>query len=339
MISVLVIDDSALIRSLLSEIINQHPLLSLAGTARDAFVAKEMVNKLHPDVIILDIEMPKVSGLVFLDRLMKARPTPVLMFSSLTEEGAQATIDALSLGAVDFIAKPKLDIANKINEFRDELTDKVLLASQANIARRPHIPLAPKQLVVATEKLLVAVGASTGGTEAIREVLVELPENFPAVLVAQHMPAGFTASFAQRLNKLCKMRVVEASHDMLIHAGTIYIAPGEHHLTVSSKNDCYYCCLTTSAKVNGHRPSVDTLFNSVAQVYGKKSAGVILTGMGKDGAQGLKAMHDTGAETIAQSEASCVVFGMPKEAIKLNAAGKVQDLQGISVLLFNWAAG
>ena len=338
MISVLVVDDSALVRSMLSEIINDHPLLTLVGTAPDAYVAKRMVNEFKPDVITLDIEMPKVSGLVFLDRLMKARPTPVVMFSSLTEYGAAATIEALELGAVDFIAKPKLNIANKVSSFSDELTEKILQASQVRIDKRPNLQTSAELPLVkyTGNNLIIALGASTGGTEAIRKVLVDLPARFPAIVISQHMPAGFTASFARRLDKLCKVHVKEAEQDEQVTAGNVYIAPGDYHLELVRSADGYRISLSQAEKVNNHRPSVDVMFASVAKQLGANAAGVILTGMGKDGAVGLKAMQASGAQTMAQSKESCVIFGMPKEAIKCDAVNETLDISEISSALANW---
>ena len=337
MITVLIVDDSALVRAVLSEIVEQHPLLTLVGAAPDAYAAKRMVNEFSPDVITLDVEMPKVNGLVFLDRLMKARPTPVVMFSSLTEQGAMATMEALALGAVDFLPKPKLDIANKIKEFEQALTDKILLASQAKLKIMPSAPQRIKSVSEVSDLSVIAIGASTGGTEAIRHVLSELPENFPPIVISQHMPQGFTQSFAQRLNNLCQLHVVEATHHQQLESGHVYIAPGDYHLEVKPANSGYRISLSDAEKVNNHRPSVDVMFNSVAQTVGRHAIGVILTGMGKDGAQGLASMKDAGAETIAQSEDSCLIYGMPKEAVRIGAAKQQKDLADISSALYQWA--
>ncbi|MDM7862184.1 chemotaxis response regulator protein-glutamate methylesterase [Alteromonas sp. ASW11-36] len=337
MITVLVVDDSALVRALLSEMIDNHPLLTLVGAAANAFIAKRMVNELKPDVITLDVEMPEVNGLVFLDRLMKARPTPVVMFSSLTEQGALATMEALALGAVDFLPKPKLDIANKVKEFEQELTDKILLASQAKLDIMPTSTQTVRNVSEVSNLSLVAIGASTGGTEAIRHILMELPKSFPAVVVSQHMPKGFTQSFAQRLNSLCQLTVVEATQGQPIKQGHVYIAPGDYHLEIQDTNDGYKIKLSQTDKVNNHRPSIDVMFNSVAQIAGRRAAGVLLTGMGKDGAQGLAQMKQAGGETIAQSEASCLIYGMPKEAVRIGAASQQKDLADISSALYQWA--
>ena len=315
MISVLVVDDSALIRALLSEVIEQHPLLDLVGAAPDAYIAKQMVNELKPDVITLDIEMPKVNGLVFLDRLMKARPTPVVMFSSLTQNGTEATIRALELGAVDFIAKPIFNVAEKLEEFSQELTDKIVLASQAklDLYKISRMPLLKVDDSIGD--VVIAIGASTGGTEALKSILLNLPVNFPPILIVQHMPAGFTTSFAARLNGLCSIQVKEAIDGEKLVRGCAYIAPGDYHMKVRQGANGYSISLDQHDKISGHRPSVDVLFASIADQVGQNAIGVIMTGMGKDGASGLKHMRDKGARTLAQSEDTCVVFGMPQKAI------------------------
>ncbi len=336
MISVLVVDDSSLIRSLLSEIVESHPLLSLAGAAPDAFVAKQMVNERNPDVITLDIEMPKVNGLTFLDRLMKARPTPVVMFSSLTEKGADATMMALELGAVDFIAKPKLDIAKNVQAFQQELTDKILAAAQVKVAKRSLPARKSYEINYTGTELVIGIGASTGGTEAIKAVLRDLPASFPAIVISQHMPPGFTASFAARLDSLCKMSVSEAKDGERILPGHIYIAPGNDHLKVVRSGADFRVKLDRGEKVSGHRPSVDVMFNSLAESAKGNALGVILTGMGKDGAAGLLKMREQGASTLAQSEETCIVFGMPKEAIARGAVTKVSALGDIADDMTQW---
>lgn len=338
MISVLVVDDSALIRRLLTEIIEGHPLLSLAGAAPDAFVAKQMVNERDPDVITLDIEMPKVNGLTFLDRLMKARPTPVVMFSSLTEKGADATMMALELGAVDFIAKPKLDIAKNVQAFQQELTDKILAAAQVKVAKRTAPARKSYEISYSGTELVIGIGASTGGTEAIKEVLRDLPASFPAIVISQHMPPGFTASFAARLDSQCKMSVSEAKDGERILPGHIYIAPGNDHLKVVRSGADYRIKLDQGDKVSGHRPSVDVMFDSLAENVKANSLGVILTGMGKDGAAGLLNMRQQGAHTLAQNEQTCIVFGMPKEAIARGGASQVLGLDDVAQGMSDWVS-
>lgn len=337
-ISVLVVDDSALIRSLLVEIINDQPDMHTIGAAHDAYAAKEMVNQFSPDVITLDIEMPKVDGLTFLDRLMKARPTPVLMISTLTEQGAEATIKALEIGAVDYIPKPKLGVAQGINDYAELIADKIRLASQANVKKqRPsaNISKPRKMLNTGTEKI-VAIGASTGGTEAIKRVVESLPANFPATVITQHMPPGFTQSFAQRLNSICNVMVKEAEHNERILPGHAYIAPGDKHLLIKRSGADYRIIIDDSPRMSGHKPSVDKMFNSLAQSAGKNTIAVMLTGMGKDGAEGIRKLRDLGNYTIAQNEESCVVYGMPKEAIKRDAIIDVLHIDDIADALIKY---
>ncbi len=339
-IGVLVVDDSALVRSLLSEIINQQADMHVVGVAKDAYVAKDMVNSLCPDVITLDIEMPKVSGLTFLDKLMKARPTPVLMISTLTEQSADATLKALELGAVDFFAKPKLGVSEGIAVYQQEIVDKIRLVSQAKVlsTRRTSSNREIHPFDGSSKQKIIAIGASTGGCEAIKLVLESLPTNSPPVVIVQHMPAGFTASFAQRLNGVCKVTVKEAQNDEVLTQGSVYIAPGNKHLLILDQNGEYRVKLSEGERVSGHRPSVDVLFNSLAQTAGKHAVATILTGMGKDGAKGLLALRQSGAYTLAQSESSCVIFGMPKEAVKIGGAMEQTDLDLIAQRLLERAA-
>jgi two-component system, chemotaxis family, protein-glutamate methylesterase/glutaminase len=326
-IKVLVVDDSALIRSLLSEIVKQEKDFVLVGAAPDAYVARELVNRFSPDVITLDVEMPKVDGLTFLDKLMKARPTPVLMISTLTEQGAEATIRALELGAIDYIAKPKLGVAEGIREFQNVIVEKIRIAASANVKRIRTKTLTDRvfQPILGTEKI-IAIGASTGGTEAIKEVLIDLPANCPAVVITQHMPPGFTRSFAKRLDTLCKMRVKEAEDGERILPGCAYIAPGDFHMKIIRSGADYRVKLDDSARVTGHKPSVNVMFESLVMCAGKNIVAVLLTGMGKDGASGLLKIKEAGGYTLVQSEASCVVFGMPREAIALGAEYEVLPL-------------
>ena len=330
-IKVLVVDDSALIRSLLSEIIKSENDLFLVGAAPDAYAARDLVNRFKPDVITLDIEMPKVDGLTFLEKLMKAHPTPVIMISTLTEKGANATLRALELGAIDFIAKPKLGVAQGIESYRQLIIEKIRLAAQTKVKHLTRQASTTKLTVnySGTEKI-IAVGASTGGTEAIKEFMMQLPSNSPAVVISQHMPAGFTTSFAKRLNSLCKINVVEAQGGERILPGNAYLAPGNYHLLIERSGADYRLALSDSALVSGHRPSVDVMFNSLANCAAQNTIALIMTGMGKDGASGMYSLHQSGAYTLAQDEASCVVFGMPKEAINLGGVDKILPLNKLA---------
>jgi len=330
-IKVLVVDDSALIRSLLGEIIKDEPGLSLVGAAPDAYAARDMVNQFAPDVITLDVEMPKVDGLTFLDRLMKARPTPVLMISTLTEQGADVTLQALELGAVDFIPKPKIGIAEGINEYRDCIVEKIRLASGARVGRRLATPLnRPKKVKFSSTEKIIAVGASTGGTEAIKTFLMQLPANCPAVVITQHMPPGFTSKFASRLDNLCSVTVREAQNGERLLPGHAYLAPGDYHLMVQRSGADYIVQLDDGERVSGHKPSVDVMFDSLVHCAAINTVAVLLTGMGKDGARSMKALRDNGAYTLAQDEASSVVYGMPREAAKLGATDAILPLEAIA---------
>jgi len=340
-IKVLVIDDSALIRGVLKEIINRETDMECVGAAPDPLVARELIKALNPDVLTLDVEMPKMDGLDFLARLMRLRPMPVLMISTLTEGGSNITFRALELGAVDFVAKPKLDIARGMEEYAIEITDKIRAVAQAQVRKKIIDPLihekfsadailpSAKGRYSSTEKLIV-IGASTGGTEAIKEVLIQLPADAPGVLVTQHMPEHFTKSFADRLNTLCKISVKEAEHNERVLPGHAYIAPGNSHLLLKRSGANYVVKLDQGPLVNRHRPSVDVLFRSAANVAGANAVGIILTGMGKDGVQGMLEMKQAGSHTIAQDEATCVVFGMPKEAISAGGVCEVLPLQNIA---------
>ncbi|MEX3937479.1 chemotaxis response regulator protein-glutamate methylesterase [Paraburkholderia phymatum] len=344
-IKVLCVDDSALIRSLMTEIINSQPDMTVVATAPDPLVARELIKQHNPDVLTLDVEMPRMDGLDFLEKLMRLRPMPVVMVSSLTERGSEITLRALELGAVDFVTKPRVGIRDGMLEYAEKLADKVRAAARARVRQAapaqhapaagqaaasaaPHAPLFNNPLV-STEKLII-VGASTGGTEAIREVLMPLPPDAPAVLIAQHMPPGFTKSFAQRLNGLCRITVKEAEHGERVLPGHAYIAPGHAHLLLARSGANYIAHLSDDPPVNRHRPSVDVLFRSAALHAGKNAVGVILTGMGRDGAAGLLDMRKTGAYTLAQDEASCIVFGMPREAIAMGAADEIAPLSEMS---------
>lgn len=333
-IKVLVVDDSALVRSLLSEIIRNAPGLQLVGAAPDAFVARDMVKEFSPDVITLDIEMPRMDGLAFLEKLMAARPTPVIMISTLTEAGADATLTALELGAVDFIPKPKLGITEGLREYTELIIGKITEASAVNV--RPMAKRAGLKHIGGGEKLvanrlqstekIIAIGASTGGTEAIKDFLMQLPAGVPGIVMTQHMPPGFTKTFAERLNKLTKLHVVESKGGERILPGHAYLAPGGHHMTVVRYGADYVIKLSDAEPVHRHRPAVDVMMASVAAAGGKNVIGVLLTGMGKDGAQGMLDIRNAGGYTFAQDEQSCVVYGMPKEAVNVGGVDKTVDL-------------
>lgn len=331
-IKVLIVDDSALIRSVMTEIINSQPDMEVVGQAPDPLVARDLIKQTNPDVLTLDVEMPRMDGLDFLEKLMRLRPMPVVMVSSLTERGSEITMRALELGAVDFVTKPKLSIHSGMLEYADRIAEKIRAASRAKIRPRTVPPAGAagesimlpslRNPLTSSEKLII-IGASTGGTEAIREFLMQMPPDCPGILIAQHMPEGFTRSFAKRLDGLCRIAVCESEGGERVLPGHAYIAPGHSHLVLERSGANYVTRLDTGAPVNRHRPSVDVLFHSSAQAAGKNAVGVILTGMGKDGALGMLAMKNAGAYTVAQDEASCVVFGMPREAI---AAGGVHDI-------------
>lgn len=337
-IRVVVVDDSALVRSILSEIINRQPDMECVGVANDPIVAREMIRERNPDVITLDIEMPRMDGLDFLARLMRLRPMPVVMISTLTERGAEVTLKALELGAVDFVSKPRMGVADGLSNLSTEIVDKIRIASQAHVRRvteRAHTDVVstatkpaserPRSVTVSrgfSEKL-VFVGASTGGTEAIKDFLMGLPADFPAILITQHMPPGFTTSFAARLNSLCPLAVREATHGERILPGHVYIAPGGMHLRVDRSGANYVAVVEGGEAVNRHKPSVEVLFKSAAKVVGPNAFGVMLTGMGDDGARAMREMKDAGSYNYAQNEASCIVFGMPREAISHGAADEV----------------
>jgi two-component system chemotaxis response regulator CheB len=341
---VVVVDDSALVRSLLSAIINKQTDMECVGAAADPLVAREMIRALNPDVITLDVEMPRMDGIDFLGKLMRLRPTPVVMVSTLTERGADVTLRALELGAIDFVAKPKVGVADGLRLLADDITDKVRIAAKATL-RRPAPasarPVAGQERGAApvpigalgrlsTEKI-VFIGASTGGTEATKDVLVHLPHDFPAIVITQHMPAGFTRSYAARLDGMCRIRVAEATDGERILPGHAYVAPGgTRHLSVERSGANYIARLTESDPVNRHRPSVEVLFASAARVVGPNALGVMLTGMGGDGAKAMKEMRDAGSYNLVQDEASCVVFGMPREAIAHGAANEVLPLSQIA---------
>jgi two-component system chemotaxis response regulator CheB len=329
-IRVLIVDDSALIRRILSDSLSRDPDIEVVGTAPDPYVARDKINELKPDVLTLDVEMPRMHGLTFLRILMEQRPMPVVMVSSLTAEGADVTLQALELGAVDFATKPKLDVAQGLGDLMPEIVHKVKAAARS----RPRVRKAPSgeakpiitpRLARTTQQIL-AIGASTGGTEAIAELLDQMPADAPGILIVQHMPEQFTRAFAERLDKRCRIEVSEAVHDQRISSGKALIAPGNHHMRLVRRGAEYRVEIDQSDRVRLHRPSVDVLFESVASAAGKNAIGVILTGMGDDGARGLKQMKESGAYTIAQDRESCVVFGMPREAIAMGGVETVLPL-------------
>ena len=333
-INVLIVDDSALVRSLLSEIIRNAPGFVLVGAAPDAYVARDMVKEFSPDVITLDIEMPRMDGLTFLEKLMVARPTPVIMISTLTEAGADATLRALELGAVDFIPKPKLGISEGFREYEALILEKITAAARVKVKpltkSTVHERVGVEQKISthrlqSTEKI-IAIGASTGGTEAIKDVLIQLPAAAPGIVMTQHMPPGFTRTFAERLNKLTKLHVVEAKGGERILPGHAYLAPGGHHLLVVRSGADYVTKLSDAEPMHRHRPAVDAMMASVAAAGGKNVIGILLTGMGKDGAQGMLDIRNHGGYTLAQDEQSCVVYGMPKEAVHVGGVDKTVDL-------------
>jgi two-component system chemotaxis response regulator CheB len=345
LIKVLVVDDSALVRKLLSAMLMRAPDIEVVGTASDPYAAREKIKSLNPDVITLDVEMPRMDGITFLENLMRLRPMPVVMVSSLTQRGADVTLRALELGAIDFVAKPRLDIAGTLEEYENELIAKVRVAAQARVLPRSEkrareidernstsavVPALSARAMLRTTERIIAIGASTGGTEAIREVLEEMPPDAPAIVISQHIPAAFSKSFADRMNRSSPMAVCEAQDGQQILPGHAYIAPGDRHLLVERDGARYLCRLSSGPLVNRHRPSVDVMFRSVAQNVGANAVGVLLTGMGDDGARGLGEMLDAGAGTIAQDEASSVVWGMPGSAVKIGAAAHVLPLHQIA---------
>ncbi|MBN2864702.1 MAG: chemotaxis response regulator protein-glutamate methylesterase [Thiotrichales bacterium] len=370
---VLIVDDSALIRQMLEEMLSSDPMIEVVGTAADPYVAREKIKELHPDVLTLDIEMPRMDGLTFLKNLMRLHPLPVIMVSTLTESGADITFEALELGAVDFVTKPKINVKNTFEAYREEICGKVRMASRVSksmLERRyqrysqnqqtpahkpqPIKPLAPvaekrslddvlgqnkpvNRSFRATDKI-IALGASTGGTEAIKEVLMGLPANAPAMVITQHIPAAFSLPFAKRMDTVTAMTVCQAEDGQAILPGHVYIAPGDQHLMVMREGTKYVCRLNDGPPVNRHKPSVDVMFRSVVQNVGPNAIGVLLTGMGNDGAQGMKELQGLKVPTIAQDEKTSVVWGMPGEAVKLGAADDILPLTSIAARIIALAA-
>jgi two-component system chemotaxis response regulator CheB len=351
-VRVLIVDDSALVRRILTEVLSADPALEVVGTASDAYVARDKIKQLNPDVLTLDVEMPKMDGVTFLRNLMRLRPMPVVMVSSLTEHGAEVTLDALAVGAIDYLPKPKIDIAATLTDYADELRAKIRSAATARV--RPYTgsatanggaAVAPRlgvdavlartaaQRQLRTTDRIIAIGASTGGTEAIKEVLVQLPADTPGIVITQHIPKAFSTPFARRMDACCQMTVYEAQNGQVILPGHVYIAPGDQHLLLVRDGARYVCKLDDGPPVNRHKPSVDVLFRSVAQQAGRNAIGVILTGMGKDGAVGLKEMREAGSPTVAQDEATSVVWGMPGEAVAIGAAAETLPLGQVAARL------
>lgn len=346
-IKVLIIDDSALIRQMLTKIINSAHDLEVVGTAADPYIARNKIKRFNPDVLTLDIEMPRMDGLAFLSNLMRLRPMPVVMVSALTQKGADTTLQALELGAVDFISKPQIDIAQTFESYSEEIISKIRTAARAHIRPLSRLPekifqVPPKYTAdvilektghrrhFRTTERVIAIGASTGGTEAIKVLLTQMPPHAPGIVISQHIPASFSSSFAMRMNQLSAMTVYEAEDDKVILPGHVYIAPGNYHLLVERSGSRYLCRLHQGNPVNRHRPSVDVLFRSCAQHVGPNAIGVILTGMGDDGASGIKEMQDAGAATVAQDEQTSVVWGMPGEAVKRGGIDYVLPLPEIA---------
>ena len=347
-ITVLIVDDSAVVRKILTEILSSDKEIEVVGTAMDPYIARDKIKKLHPDVLTLDVEMPKMDGISFLRNVMRLRPMPVVMISSLTQKGADIALEALSIGAVDYISKPKIDIAHELSGYAEEIIEKVKMAANAKILpntselspvtmlHRKSIEslnqlrnMKPQGKLKTTEKI-IAIGASTGGTEAIKEILINMRPDSPAIVIAQHIPKAFSTAFSKRMDSLSSMAVCEAEDGQHVLPGHAYIAPGDRHLLLVREGARYYIRLDDGEPCNRHKPSVDVMFRSVKEAAGENAVGVLLTGMGADGAKGLKKMHDSGSKTIAQDENSSVVWGMPGEAVKLKATDYVLPLNKIA---------
>lgn len=334
-IKVIVVDDSALMRQMLTELLNGAGDIKVVASAPDPFVARELIKQHNPDVITLDVEMPRMDGLSFLEKIMTLRPMPVVMVSSLTAKGAEATLRALELGAIDYVAKPQIDLQKGMQALSEDIRTKVRIAAKAKVkaySANAHnlvdkSKIVPGAASFQSSEKIIAIGASTGGVEAVTEVLTAMPPDGPAIMITQHMPEKFTASFAARLNSICQMTVVEATHGTRLLPGHAYIAPGGYHMTLDRSGANYISKISQDAPVSGHRPSVDVLFHSVALAANKNAIGIMLTGMGRDGAEGMLAMRKAGAATLGQDEASSVVYGMPKAAFDNGAVEKQLGLK------------
>lgn len=339
-IRVLIVDDSATAREVLANALRKDSEIEVIATAPDAYTARDKIVTLKPDVVCLDVEMPRMDGITFLKKIMKYMPVPVLMVSSLTQKGASVTLDALEAGAVDFVAKPHQNIYDGIDDIEKELISKVKMVASSNISARISKKInTEKELVKNSEKnyslanttnKIIAIGASTGGTVALAELIKSFPRDMPGTVIVQHMPAGFTDSFAKRLNEISQVEVAEAKDGDIISKGKVLIAPGDYHMVIRREGGQYKVKLGTGDKVSGHRPSVDVLFNSVSKYAGANALGVILTGMGSDGAKGLLKMKISGSKTIGQNEKSCVVYGMPKVAKDIGAVEFELSLEEIN---------
>jgi len=331
-IRLLIVDDSAIVRQVLTEIFSKTDDIEVVGTAMDPLIARDKIKALKPDVLTLDIEMPRMDGITFLANLMRLRPVPVVMVSTLTEKGAEATFKALELGAVDFVAKPKVNVKTELAKYADDICAKVRAASKARVrgaslATRVAKASKPVSIKRKNKQQIIAVGSSTGGTEAIKEILVGLPADSPPIVISQHIPKSFSTAFAERLNGMCQLTVVEAETGMQLRSGHVYIAPGDRHLLVVKKGASYTCLLNDGPEVNRHKPSVDVMFRSLVDCAPKDVHALVLTGMGSDGAKGMLELLEAGAVTTAQDEASSVVWGMPGSAVKLSAAQTVVPLK------------
>ena len=340
MVKVLIIDDSPLIRRLLSEILSQASDIEVVGCAEDPYQAREMIKLLNPDVLTLDVEMPKMDGISFLRNLMRLRPMPVVMISTLTQQGSPITLEALELGAVDFIAKPTVNVKQQMSQYAYVVQQKVRVAAGARVRSFKKATTVSEPLPTNAQFLLnkvIAIGASTGGTEAIKEVLIKMPVNSPPIVITQHIPPVFSTSFAQRMDRTCAINVKEAQHGDKLSAGCAYIAPGGLHLSIKKRGVGLYCELDDSEPVNRHKPAVDVLFNSLLECGAKNIVAALLTGMGSDGAKGLLSIKQAGGYTIAQDEFSSVVWGMPKAAVDLGAANEIVALDKVTQRLLHQA--
>lgn len=344
-IRVLCVDDSALMRRLLTSILEQDPEIEVVGTAPDPLAARDRIKKLNPDVITLDVEMPKMDGITFLERLMRLRPMPVVMVSTLTAKGAEVALRAMELGAVDVVGKPRDDLTRALPELSEELVSKVKTAAKARVrggtstaerakAKPSVIRSAGASPGVGTGPTVIAIGASTGGTEATRAVLERFPPSSPPVVIAQHIPPSFSGPYAARLNEASSLTVTEGQDGMVLQPGHAYVAPGDFHMTVVRGSPSFVLKISQTERVNRHRPSVDVLFDSVAKLVGRQAKAVLLTGMGDDGARGLRKLYDTGASTVVQDEATSVVWGMPGSAVRMGATENILPLDQIAGWVF-----